>query len=381
MRALGYSKKDIVRIAVVQTLLIDAASILSALVVAIPVHRVLCLLIEKAYGNYYIGLTFSISFVEMILIICLILCVTVLFQIINIQHHLKSDVTDLIHGIKTMYISFVEKSSGQIEKEDRIGAYTRLYYRRQVRSVVRDMLKSLILFALPTFLLVMSVSFNESRAYDDPRDFVLSPLGNLITDSIVDDVKKIPSVLYVDTKENQKDNSYLLINIISQEQMQENCLLEVEEIAQKYSLALSDIYHQKRVLDFQANIFAPYYLSQAIIVFACSLLIIDAGLIYELTERKKEFFVMRAIGITNKEITRIVGPYQVFGTTGYWMSVLATILGMGFVFHIWITKLLLYPFVIVLAFGIMCFALYHMRCKLFMESIAEEEVSLMLSED
>ena len=123
--------------------------------------------------------------------------------------------------------------------------------------------------------------------------------------------------------------------------MQEVCLTELKDIAHKHSLVLSDIYHEKITLAAQANIFAPYYLFQALIMFVCGLMVAGTDLYYELSTRKKEFAVICAIGYPNQVLKRVLSPYCYIGLAGYISSAIIMFLGMGLGLNIRMNRLIL----------------------------------------
>lgn len=379
MRSIGLRKCEITAISIIESVIIFISAIITALVVSIPIHKLICVLTEKKYSGNYVGLIFSISLLEIALIICVLLLIVIIFQTLHIRSILSNNITDLLNEIKTYTVSFAAKTSRIICNQDKIKAYTIIYFMRCMRSVFAHIGKVMLLFALPMFLLIMSISFNESRAYDDNRDFILSPISSKITDSIIQEIKAVDYVGNIEALQRLEDGTYYLVNIYCKENTQEVCLTEIQNIANKHSLALSDIYHAKITLTAQANIFAPYYLFQALIMFLCGLLVAGTDLYYELSTRKKEFAVICAIGYPNQVLKRVLLPYCYLGLIGYISSVIIMFLWMGLGMNIWMNRLVIYPLTVITIFGTLTLLLYQIICKKFIENKSREEIALLFS--
>lgn len=379
MRSIGLKKCEITAISIIESGIIFLCAIITALALSIPLHKLICVLTEKTYSGDYAGLIFSVSWSEVASVICVMLFTVILFQILHLRRILKNDTIDLLSESKALTVSFAAKTSSIIYNRDKIKAYTIIYHMRRMRSTALHIAKVTLLFALPMFLLIMSISFNESRAYDDGRDFVLSPIGGKITDSVIEDIKAVDYVDKIEAMEKSDSGTYYLVDVFSKENMQEVCLTELEAIAQEYSLALSDIYHEKITLTAQANIFAPYYLFQALLMFVCGLMVAGTDLYYELSTRKKEFAIIRALGYPNQVLKRILSPYCYIGLAGYISSAIIMFIGMGLGMNIRMNRLILYPLAVVTVFGALTFLLYRTICRKFTENKSREEIALLFS--
>lgn len=379
MRTLGLKKREIRTLALVQAFLIFSVSALTALIFSIPLHKLVCIFTDHVYTKTYAGIKFAISWNEILFAVGLLSFIVVLFQIIHVSIILKRDISELTHEAQSYAISFASRSSKQIEQPDKIKTYKWIYTTRRIRTVLGAIVKSVVLFALPVFLLIMSISFNQSRTYHNRWDFVLSCAEGQITATVVDEIYSLSSAEEVHMGQMYDDGTYMSISICSADGMEETCAAQLEQIAMDFSLGFSDNYHMAIMLVAQANFFAPYYLLQSILMFACGLLIVGADLRYELHTRREEFAVIRAVGYPVSALRRLLKSYPRRGILGYGMAAAGMFGFMGFAFQIWPTELMLYPFIVVIGFGVLDFVVHDRICRKCIKQIEEEEISAVLA--
>ncbi len=377
MRAMGIKKSRIIGAVSAQTGVVYVIAAAVALGLAYPLNMLICYLTEKLYVGSYTRLTFAVSWGEIAWVFVLFAGICAVFQILHLRMLLRREILVLMNNSGDCQPAYTPKSSRLMDEGDKITAYSRIYSRRMIKASLGKVIKSVTLFALPVFLLTMSVSFNQSRAFDDPRDFVIAKIRNDITSAMVEEIQSLPSVMEADY-EIHPDGTYGNITIYSHSGVEEQCSASLEHITNKYSLQLTDIYHMKLTLVSQANIFAPYYLLHAVLMFVCELLIIGADLVYELHTRKREFAVMRAVGYSSEEIARLTEFYRKSGVAAYVLAVAGTFLLINIFFGVWVNKVMLYPIVIVISFGILNYTVYRILCERFMVKFAQEETSALL---
>ena len=129
----------------------------------------------------------------------------------------------------------------------------------------------------------------------------------------------------------------------------------------------------------QATFFAPYFLFQSILMFACGLIIVGADLRYELHTRREEFAVIRAVGYPVSALRALLKSYTRYGLVGYAIAVIAMSVFIGLAFQIWVSELMLYPFIVVIGFGILDFAVHDRICRRHIKQTEREEISAVLA--
>ena len=379
MLAMGWPASRIARMTVFQTVWIGLASLPAALSVSIPILKIVSMFTRNAYHDSYAGVTFAIPWPGVAVLSALFLLFTSALQYWISRRLLARDVVDLIRERSRTAPPYVERSDDVIVRREPLAAYRTLYFRRSLRVRLLSLGKTLALFALPMMLLLFSISYNEGRTYSEERDFWLSPADGRITDAVVARLERIPGIESIRLGKAYAEGDYMYAEIDSQADREAECGEWIEQLAAEYGLQFTDFYQQARTLRAQADFFAPYYLIQSILMFGCALWILREDLRYELHTRRVELAVIRAIGYPAARLASLLTPYALWAAAGFLAAAVLLFLFMGLVFSIWITKPILYPFVVLACFGVLDVLIHRIRCRRTVAAMQKDEIAQVLS--
>lgn len=379
MLALGMTKNKIICITALQILIISLPAVVTSLAVAIPLLKIVSLFTEKAYFNSYPGVIFAIPWSNLFVIAALFIFFSLGFQVVSMKIVLRKETMSLIWERNTIYISYVQRSSPKFETSNKMLAYRSLHGKRNIRNRLVHLLKSVALFALPMILLLLSISYNESRVKTDDRDFFLSSADGIITEEIVSGLKNHAWIDEIVVRDKMTNGGYSCVDIYCKDGFEDKCGTLLEEIADDRGLLFANIYQNKIILTAQANFFAPYFLVQSLLMFLCALFIIGEDLRYELHTRRREFSTIRAIGYAVSDLKLLLRSYAWNGLAEFALSVVLLFLIIGYVSSIWISKWMLYPFLVIAGFGALDFFLHYTICNRYLTYIENVEISAVLS--
>ena len=242
MLALGLRKRNILGITLLQIFMLLFVSYLIALAAGIPLLKPISIFTEHAYKGSYTGVVFSVPWTDLFLLFLGFFIVVSVFQTLHMRQILRQDITALIHEQRTLVLAFSSRSGKRIEHTDKIKANRRIYEMRSIHSVIRSMVKTIVLFTLPLFLMILSISYNESRTFTDERTAWLSPADGRITETVAKQIQSLPSVEKIAKGEIYNDGSYMFLDIYSVPGAEQECADRVEEIANQYGLLSTNIY-------------------------------------------------------------------------------------------------------------------------------------------
>lgn len=379
MLAIGMTKNKITCMATFQLLALSLLSLVTSLAISIPLLKIVSLFTQKAYFNSYAGVIFAIPWSNLLVIAVLFILFSLVFQIISMKVALNKETLSLIQERNTIYISYVQRSSKKFEDNNKIIAYRSIHNKRNIRNRLIHFLKAISLFALPMILLVLSISYNEGRAFEDNRDFWISSADGQISEEIVSSLKNFDLIGTITLGEKMSNGNYSYISIYCKDGSENECGIVLEQLSDEQGFLFVNVYQDKLTLEAQANFFAPYFLIQSLLMFMCGLLIIGEDLRYELHTRRVEFSIIRSIGYTVTELKSLLTPYAWHGLAGFLFSVFLLFFIMGYVFSIWMSKFMLYPFITIAIFGTLDFLIHLIICKKHLQHIENIEISTVLS--
>lgn len=379
MLAIGISKSKITCMTVLQFLVLSLLSLVTSLATAIPILKIVSLFTQKAYYNSYAGVIFAIPWSNLLVITVLFILVSLAFQIVSMIIVLNKEPLSLIQERNTIYVPYVQRSSSKFENNNKILAYRSLHNKRNIRNILIHFLKAISLFALPMILLVLSISYNEGRAFEDDRDFWISSADGRISEEIVSTLKNYELIDELFLGDKMSDGNYSYVSIYCKDGSETECGIVLEQLSDERGFLFVNIYQDELTLEAQANFFAPYFLVQSLLMFMCGLLIIGEDLRYELHTRRVEFSIIRSIGYTVTELKSLLIPYAWYGLSGFIFSALFIFFIMGYVFSIWVSEFMLYPFITIALFATLDFLIHRVICNKHLQHIENIELSTVLS--
>ncbi len=265
----------------------------------------------------------------------------VIFLIIiqGCRKFLKQNIILMLNKAHEITISYNKRARKKIVAEKGITQYNKLYFKRTFSQLIIDFSKNCILFVLPLFFIAFASSvYGMKDQANTTYDFgIFYNAPHKVTDEVIALIGTNNNIEHIETTYTYEDGSYGGIHIYCFEDKEDETKEFAESVAQKYSLIFTDNYHESIMTINQSSVFSKFYLFQATLLFLSGIVISLADTNFHYIKRTKEISIIKALGLTNQELSKLYLP-------DFFTKLLSFICSIIFSFAAWI-KLFGIPYV------------------------------------